>query len=634
MADATWELDLSLKGAESYEAARQSAKALENSHRELVTQVEITSKSLRVLQQAGLKNEQIYKDMAQRQKAFKKELGLNVLAASKMKGGLQSLVTSQKNLTTSTKQSHLFLGNLSNGMRMAGGPFATLHERAGALTVSLGRAGLAGAAIIALAAIVALEYEIAKATWKIGRFAVTSADAYRSERLELEGLTHSWITMWGIALRPGSAAQLQSDINAVGQNVAIGRDKVKEYAEQLYRMGLRGASATYALKAMAEAGSAAGEGQAQLVKNMALMALYSGQSGAQLYAKVHARFGKIVEQQMLSLDVQSRKLKENLNAIFRGLKIEPLLKGIREELSVFDQGTVTFNAWRGIFGRLFDSLFQQAPKAGNTVKIFLQEVTLYALKAEYAFIKMGGFSKYFKQLKGFSLATLTKAAAGIAVGMLRAVQLSFAFLATMKALVQVLTTVGSLIKSIGMTMAFTTTGGAAVGGDSVASSWKSTLAHAMGLVKNDALDDAIKTGFDIAGGMAKGIEDATPALVEAARKSALQADKAARDEIGAHSPARLSMRTGRDWGRGYALGIRAEAPGIRMSAVQSVRVPPIAAPQVGRSTVNNSRSINFGDINVHNPGNAAAGTAVIPLYELKRLLGIEFENVAIQAGAL
>jgi len=626
VADATWELDLSLKGAESYEAARQRATTLAESHRKLTEQVQVTQKVLTALKQAGLKSSEQYEALNKKQKAFKKEMGLNVLSATQMKGGLGKLFKSQKELGQATRESHKFIGDLSSGMRMAGGPFASLHQHCGSLTMSLGKAGVAGAAIIALAAVIALDYGMAKSAVSLARYAVTAADAYRSERLELEGLTHAYRFMWGMALRPGSATQLQADINAVSQNVAIGRDKVLQYSREIYQMGLRGATASYALKAMAEAGSAAGEGQAQLVKNMALFALYSGQSGAQMYAKVHARFGKIVEQQMLSLDVQSRKLKENLNALFRGLKIDPLLKGMHEVLSVFDQGTVTFNAWRGILGRMFDSLFSNAPKAGSTVKIFLQEITLYALKAEGAFIKMGGFRKYFKNLGdgGSVLAGLAQAAAALATGMLMSVSAALKLVKAFQYLGATYQSINYLNKSVDE----------AKSPKQLISAYKSSYQFMKDKFKEvDDPKSFVNTGLSAINGMIEGIHQATPALVAAAKDAAQQADKAAKDAIQAHSPSRRAMVTGRDWTLGYALGIRANAPAVRAAAVMTARVPQVQAAQVGRPTANVSRSMSFGDMHFPQAAQNAPGTVTIPLHALQNQIGIILENVAIQAGA-
>ena len=67
-----------------------------------------------------------------------------------------------------------------------------------------------------------------------------------------------------------------------------------------------------------------------------------------LEAAAKGRFGKIVALQMLDLNVQFDKAKENLAGMFAGVDLEPFLAGLKELLSIFDTTTIRGKAMQAV----------------------------------------------------------------------------------------------------------------------------------------------------------------------------------------------------------------------------------------------------------------------------------------------
>jgi hypothetical protein len=267
----------------------------------------------------------------------------------------------------------------------APGPLGGLVARLAAVK-GLVAGGLIVGGILAIAgALLALVAASVAAVAALLRYGVAQADARRSEQLRLEGLVR--VRNW-YGLAADSAGFLQGAIDKVTASSALGRQQIGGYAEQLYRMGLRAGNLEAALEGVAIVASTQGEAQAALFKQMAAGAARTGGSVRRLADDVKARLGGVARAQLLSLDVQTRKLKENFGALFSGLKIEGLLGALHSVTELFSQNTMTGKALKVVLERLLQPLIGAIERAGPIAKRFFQGLTIGALLLTIAVLRL------------------------------------------------------------------------------------------------------------------------------------------------------------------------------------------------------------------------------------------------------
>ena len=239
----------------------------------------------------------------------------------------------------------------TKALQGANGPVGSLTRGMAGLG-SAGAIGLVvGGVVLLTAAVIALTAATVAAVASLAKYGLAQADARRSELLRLEGLTkirRFMIGGLGFGEVGGDAKFLQTEIDKVAAKTSIARSKVAEYERSLKLAGIRGGNLQLALEAMAITGSAQGDEQAKRFRNMAVMAQFAGMSIKALADDVKARLGGIVERQMLSLDVQSRKLRESLGLIFADLKIEGVLRAVKSLTERFSQSTASGRALKQI----------------------------------------------------------------------------------------------------------------------------------------------------------------------------------------------------------------------------------------------------------------------------------------------
>lgn len=588
MADesAKFQIDLALKGKEESAASRAELEKLKGSIKELSSSLAAQRESYKGLKIGGLQNtEQAMALKAQIDKT-RKAIGAASMDVLKYKGSLSG---TSKETKIAGREAHAAGGafaKLAAGASTASGPIGALTGKIGSLSSGLWKAGLVGACVAGVAALVALDYAIAKTGIDVTKFAVTTLDAYRSENLALRGMTQSFMNFWGMALPRGNADKIQSAINDVAGTVSIGRDKVMGYAQELYRAGMRGQNLTNALYAVSEASSAAGEGQAQLVKNMALFSRWSGSSSKNVRDLVHSRFGAIVSAQMLSIPTQINKMKEGFKALFRGISLDPLLRGLDRVTSMFRAGTTQFEAWKTIFSTLFTPLFEQAESGGQTLRHFFNIVTNYALRTTIAFVKSGHTLR--NSFKGINLVSLVSGAGTIALGLIRAAQASIILVQTLKEVVQVGVAAYKVLYAI-----------ANIGVKGNTKDWSSAMDSIKGLWQSDTTDKMLASGFQMAQGMADGITKGIPLIAKASREAGLQANDAARKATDSHSPSRVWMKWGYGLPEGGARGVQKATPRLTFAADVAARAPMAAAMNVGRPNRSvSSNSVQTGPITI------------------------------------
>lgn len=253
-----------------------------------------------------------------------------------------------------------FSGQLAGLSRiMAAGPYAA---------VAVGLLAIAAAAVVATGALIA--------------YGIASADARRSEALRLEGLSklrNYWAELIGITRKADSASFLQKTIDNVSASVALGRDQVAGITEEFYRAGLRAGNLQAAVEGASIALATQGEAGKAQFKALALGAALYGGSVRKAANDIKARLGATAKAQLLSLDVQVRKARENFAGLFRDLKVEGLLTALKGVTDMFSQSTSTGRALKLLCESVLQPLVDWVGRNGLVMKRFFQGLVIAAL---------------------------------------------------------------------------------------------------------------------------------------------------------------------------------------------------------------------------------------------------------------
>jgi hypothetical protein len=246
-------------------------------------------------------------------------------------------------------------------------------------------AGILGMA----AAVVAFTAATMKLTGSLYDYVVATQNARRTEGLRLEGLTRQWSAVamtYGLAKMKGT--ELQAGIDRIAARTALSREETAKYGAQLYTMGLRGKQWASALEGMTMKAAVQGDAQAQMFASWAAGTALMGGSVDRLTDRVKSRLGGIAKAQMLDATVQSRKLQESFDSMFRTVDIEPLLKAKASLFSMFSQASASGRYLSELLGRIVQPLISAVTRAIPIVKAFFQNLIISALHAEIAYLRM------------------------------------------------------------------------------------------------------------------------------------------------------------------------------------------------------------------------------------------------------
>lgn len=244
-------------------------------------------------------------------------------------------------------------GGLLSKVQGAPGPLGQMTTRLAGLRSVVAGGAMVGMLAALAAVIVAVTAAVVAATAALASYVVGVAGARREELLQLEAMTKVR-NMYGFT--SASATELQESIDAVSGSVALGRDKVGEYARQIHRMGLRGDAAEEALEVMSITGSAAGDRIAKRFAGMAAGAAHAGESIQGVADDFRSRFGPIAEKQALSVSNQMSNLKENISQLFSNVKIEGFLKALNKITSLFSQQSETGKALKATIDTIVETI--------------------------------------------------------------------------------------------------------------------------------------------------------------------------------------------------------------------------------------------------------------------------------------
>lgn len=544
-------------------------------------------------------------------------------ALRNMKGNTAATATAAKTLRDRIEAQKASIASAQSRYVELGGTFGRLPPKINATGTSL--RGLLGqltsvagisaaggpvvAGILAVTAVfVGLTAAVAATTAAILRYGIAQRNARRDELLQLEGLT-TLRNYYGIAA--GSGTELQAAIDRVSGSAVQGRGEINAYAQQLYRMGMRGENLSQALEGVALAGAVQGERGARRFMGLAAGIARTGGEVRKLTDDYKARLGPIARRMSMSLGVQTRKLKEDLGALFDGVEIEGFLSALREVTHLFSQTTQTGRSLRQLVEIIFQPMTDALGGLGPVAKRFFQGMIIGAQELVILVLRL---AIWFKRAFGSSelLAGIDAQNAALALGkgalfgILAAATLAgvaFAALAASIAMVA-----APLVLAMGAATAF----GAAIG--SAVAWFQATDFKALGKSMVDGLVNGITAGAS--------------RLVSAIRGLASTARDAFASAMDIRSPSRVFAGLGVQLPAGVEEGIEAGSPSLAGAVERMVSIPADTGGPY-RSAPAGQTSVSIGDIYVQSSGESADRIAVDIRDELARVL----EGVAITMGA-
>lgn len=244
------------------------------------------------------------------------------------------------------------------------------------------------AAVALAAGIVAIGVAAVAGGKKLADFALAAQEARRNELLMLEASTKlRTVTSMAFGLPADKAQDLQAAVDKVSASVSIGRDEVAKYAASLEKSGVRGKNFESALQAVSTAASGWGEERANETLQWASSLALTGGNVDKLAQRVQSQIGGVVKKQMLSSEVQARKLGESYNSLFGNVDVEPLLKARKGFNDLFSQATSSGQALKRILGMVTQPLVDGLTVLSRMFKIFVQDTIYALLLAENAWLK-------------------------------------------------------------------------------------------------------------------------------------------------------------------------------------------------------------------------------------------------------
>jgi hypothetical protein len=543
---ATFAFDLEGNISEQAPADADALEQMREALRGDIEELRNMNQAMRNMQAGGVVNIAIARQLRDAISAQKAKVGQAQQAYIAAGGSLRNMRPPQQVAVVGFKE-------LGSVLQRLGGPLGGLIGRLGGLRALLVGGAVVGGVLAVAAALAALVVAGAAAIVMLTKYAIAQSDARRSELLRLEGLTKIRYFMYGFGdgmrRAADSATFLQSQVDRVSGMVALGRDEILKYTEQLYKMGLRGGNLQAALEGVSITAATQGDEQAQRFANWAAGAAMTGQSVRKLADDVKARLGGIAARQMLSLDVQGKKLRENMARLFSDLNVEPLLKAISGVLEIFSQTTVTGRALKAFIEGFFQPLINSLDTVGPIVKRFFQGMLIAGLRLGIFVLRLRNwFRDTFGDVELFK--GLDKGMLALRLGMFTVFMLVGGLAA--------LLAIGALIAA-----PFITAGVAVM----LALSKIHGAVMALQKLGWRGVADAIVDGF------VDGIKDGTKRVVSAISEMGEAAWNALKRKLKMASPSRLFFRGGVDTAKGTELGVKAQTPHVQRAVAEMVPTP-------------------------------------------------------------
>lgn len=565
------------------------------------------------------------KALREMQKAMKNLQGGHVVDVKQYRE-LKAGIDAKKQSIASAQSSYLALGGSMNKVpakrlttlfeeltKSAQGMPGPVSGAAGSLSKlrSLVAGGALALGIVAISvAMLAVVAASTAAVVALTRYGIAQADARRSELLQLEGLTKIR-SFYGLAA--GNAGEMQTAIDRVSASSALGRDKIAEYSNQLYKMGLRGDNLSAALEGVAIKASVQGEAQARMFAGWAAGAALTGKSVRALADDVKARLGGIAARQMLALDVQSKKMRESFDALFNGLKLEGFLTGLNSITSLFSQATESGKALRAIAQAALQPVIDALEFLAPVGKRFFQGMIIGVLTLGIMFLELRNYmrdtfagSSILSQLNLMEVALWSGVfVVGAFAGVLGVTAVALGLVAA--AVLAPIAAVAALGYAIGTAAGFLAT-----------------------------LDWAA-LGASICDGIVSGVKRGAAAVMDAVKSLGKGAFDAFKDALGIASPSKAFAKLGIALPQGLEVGVNRGAPAANQAVQRMVTLPEfdaeqsMPAPSGGgpAQSAPSQPSVSIGEVHIHTTGETPREYVL----DLKRELENILTGVAVRMGA-
>ncbi|WP_437647870.1 hypothetical protein [Sorangium sp. So ce362] len=582
--EARFAIDLDAKGADKARDLASALTGLRDKIKADQSAVGELQAALKRLEKGGSTNTAVFKQLRDQLAAKKAALSSAQEQYVQLGGTFGPVVSGAKAASAG-------LDDVLGAAQGAGGPIGGLAGRFSHLKGIIGKAGVAGAAFLLAAALAAVVVGAVAATVALAVYALGAANAARDTRLLFD------------AVNAGSGAdqRLGVQVELLAERVNLARSQLSEMALALGRTRLQGRALEAAFSAVATTtavmGQAAGatlqsiateaartrvfvlnafslDGTGLKIKDVAaelakrtgvsmrtaVAAIHNGRVKvadglAALDAAVQAKFGKLAGAQMLSFGTQVQRAKENIAALFKDVKIEPLLEGLRGVLRLFDRSTVTGQQLKFIAETLLNPLFEAVRAAspyvqgffkGMVIAALLVAITLQRLKRSWDDAFGGGTKSKIDGVKVGVYAGI--GAVVLLIGAMMALGMTMAILAT--PLIAPFVLLAALV--LGLALPFVVAGAAVYGlylavqmaFDAIAD----TDFGALGTRLVDGLVNAIKGGVSRLVAAVKGLGSSAVAALESVWRIA--------------SPSKVGFEKGSFFGEGVELGVEDSVAGV------------------------------------------------------------------------
>lgn len=347
------------------------------------------------------------------------------------------------------------------------------------------------------------------------------------------------VVVGGIFKLMSAAIASQEELEGVSQaaiNVAkrspIARSEIAKLSDELEKTGLRGEALEVALD-----------------------------------KAVKKKFGKAAEKSMMGLSVQLAKAKENITMLFTGVKTGPLLEAVERLLKFFDATTVEGKALQTLIETLLNPLIGAIGTAGPAAKKFFQGMIIGALMVAIAVLTV---KKRIEEMLGLKvdLGAVDWTTLGIAIAMVAA------------ALALVAIAIAGVIAWVGLMTAgvFLVIGALVALGVMIIGAFAGIPA-AIASINNFIISRAaamVDAGMQFAAGLADGIRNGLSEVINAATELAGSAVKAVKDALQMHSPSKLALDIGGNFGGSMAAGAEQSVGQVERAAMGlgEALVPP------------------------------------------------------------
>ncbi len=492
----------------------------------------------------------------------------------------------QASLASSGSEAGGSLRSVSGALGKLGGPLGSAGQSITGVANAFGKLaamGPVGIAIGIAVAFVAVVAAVGAAGFALLKFGIANADAARTSALLTQGIAGS--VAGGLAL--------DKTIADLGNKVPIAADELRNMAADLAKSGLKGDALSTALEAAA-------------VKAAKL------------------RFGPNFAKQMLSLDLQSAKLKENIGAMFGGLEIEGILTALSKVVALFGVNSATANAVKAVFESVFQPILDSAEAMlPKVISAFLQ-LEILALKA------LIGIKRAVKPLgPEFQLVTDVVAGfatqAAVALGVVIAVVAIAAynvlqFLRVVHEVREGLNQAGAASVAFGQAVA----GGVAYGIGFMMAKFTEAKAFLAAI-------DLGQIGRDMVAGLAAGINSGASAVVDSIRNVAAGAVTSAKNALKINSPSKVFAEIGMSTAEGMSDGVEASAGAVQGSLESMVEPPRAGANSGAGAPAAAGGGPNFAGATLTFILNGVAGAEDAEA-RIRKVVLDYFEGVSMQGG--